>query len=129
MAVEQVLTAKVNLDSVAAGELTYQWYRIKNKEDESSLDEVWDETGGADEDDLEAEDDDDEDDEDDDLLELDSHHKFAVNSGDAGDKDDTVSIEGATLIKNAVQSTYKATKEDIGHRLICCVRAEKYSAI
>lgn len=127
MAVEQVLTAKVNLDSVAAGELTYQWYRIKNKEDESSLDEVWDETGGADEDDLEAEDDDDEDDEDDDLVELDARHKFAANSDDAGDKDDAASIEGATLIKDATQSTYKTTREDIGHRLICCVSAEKYS--
>lgn len=128
MAVEQVLTAKVTLDSVAAGELSYQWYRIKNKEDESSIDEVWDETGGAEEDDLEAEDDDDdEDDEDDDTVELDARHKFAANSDDAGDKDDTASIEGATLIKDATQSTYKATREDIGHRLICCVRAEKYS--
>lgn len=128
MAVEQVLTAKVNLDSVAAGELGYQWYRIKNKEDEASLDEVWDETGGADEDDLEAEDDDDgDDDEDDDLVELDSRHKFAANNEDTGDKDDAVSIDGATLIKGANQSTYKATREDIGHRLICCVSAEKYS--
>lgn len=119
MAVDQVLTAKVNLESVGTGELSYQWYRIKNKEDEATFDEVWDETGGADEDDLEAEDDDD--DEDDDTVELDAVHKLAESD------DDEATIDGATLIKDATQSTYKLTKDDIGYRLICSVSAEKYS--
>ena len=51
VSVDETLTAKPNLDSVDPGELTYQWYRIKNSEDEASFDAVLDETGGAEEDD------------------------------------------------------------------------------
>ncbi len=127
VAVGQTLTAKPNLNSVDAGELSYQWYRITNKEDAASLDAVWDETGGAEEDDLEAEDDgeDEEDEEDeeneDDTYELDRVHKFA-------ESEEEIIIDGdARLIKGADKSTYQVTKEDIGSRLICQVTAKNYS--
>ena len=87
-----------------------------------------DETGGAEEDDLEAdddEDDDEEDDSDDDgTYELDAIHKFAAN---VKEEDDVTTIDGAAAIKGATGLTYKVTKEDIGYRLICQVKAKKYS--
>lgn len=122
MTVGEELVAKPNLQSVAPGELSYQWYRIKNKEDEADLDEIWDETGGAEEDDLEAEDDEEEDqEEDDDTVELSKLQKMA----DSGE--DITTVDSATLIPDATKSTYKLTKADIGYRLICSVTAEKYS--
>lgn len=124
-AVDETLTAKVNLDSVDPGKLSYQWYRIKNSEDAESVDAVWDETGGAEEDDLEAEDEEDEEDEEDDEdeeYELDHFHKLAE-----ADSEDVTTIDGAVQIPGATQSTYKAGKEDIGYRLICSVTAENYS--
>ena len=82
-----------------------------------------DETGGAEEDDLEA--DDEEDDSDDDgTYELDAIHKFAAN---VKEEDDVTTIDGAAAIKGATGLTYKVTKEDIGYRLICQVKAKKYS--
>lgn len=128
MAIDQTVEAKVTLDSAAPGVLTYQWYRITNKDDAEGLDEVWDETGGAEEDDLEAEDDDEEDDaEEDDEYELDSIRKFAVDDAGTDADDITVIDKDAVLIQGATQPTYKITKDDIGHRLICRVEAEKYS--
>lgn len=124
MAVDQILTAKTSLDSVATGKLSYQWYRIKNAEDASSIDEIWDETGGAEEDDLEAEEDeedDEKDDENDDTVEINALSTFQDND------EDITTIDGATIIQNATQETYQVTRDDIGYRLICRVEAEKYS--
>lgn len=126
VAVEETLTAKANLDSVDTGKLSYQWYRIKNSEDTESIDEVLDETGGAEEDDLEAwddeEDEEEDDEEDEEEYELERYHKQSE-----ADSEDVTTIDGATLISGATQSTYKASREDIGYRLICCVTAENYS--
>lgn len=127
-AIDEMLTAKPSLDSVDPGELSYQWYRVKKAEDAESFESVLDETGGAEEDDLEAdddEDDDEEDDSDDDgTYELDAIHKFAAN---VKEDDDVTTIDGAAAIKGATGLTYKVTKEDIGYRLICQVKAKKYS--
>lgn len=127
-AIDETLTAKPSLDSVDPGESSYQWYRVKKAEDAESFESVLDETGGAEEDDLEAdddEDDDEEDDSDDDgTYELDAIHKFAAN---AKEEDDVTTIDGAAAIKGATGLTYKVTKEDIGYRLICQVKAKKYS--
>ena len=127
-AIDETLTAKPSLDSVDPGELSYQWYRVKKAEDAESFESVLDETGGAEEDDLEAdddEDDDEEDDSDDDgTYELDAIHKFAAN---VKEEDDVTTIDGAAAIKGAAGLTYKVTKEDIGYRLICQVKAKKYS--
>ena len=127
-AIDETLTAKPSLDSVDPGELSYQWYRVKKAEDAESFESVLDETGGAEEDDLEAdddEDDDEEDDSDDDgTYELDAIHKFAAN---VKEEDDVTTIDGAAAIKGATGLTYKVTKEDIGYRLICQVKAKKYS--
>lgn len=126
-AIDETLTAKPSLASVDPGELSYQWYRVKKAEDAESFESVLDETGGAEEDDLEAdddEDDDEEDDSDDDgTYELDAIHKFAANVKE----DDVTTIDGAAAIKGATGLTYKVTKEDIGYRLICQVKAKKYS--
>lgn len=130
--VNQILTAKADLDSVSPGELSYQWYRVKNAEDAEAFEEDLDETGGAQEDDLEAEDDDDADEEedddedddgDDDTYELDCVHALATDLGE----DNSVTVDGATLISSATAATYKVTKEDIGYRLICQVKAKNYS--
>lgn len=127
-AIDEMLTAKPSLDSVDPGELSYQWYRVKKAEDAESFESVLDETDGAEEDDLEAdddEDDDEEDDSDDDgTYELDAIHKFAAN---VKEEDDVTTIDGAAAIKGAAGLTYKVTKEDIGYRLICQVKAKKYS--
>lgn len=127
-AIDETLTAKPSLNSVDPGESSYQWYRVKKAEDAESFESVLDETGGAEEDDLEAdddEDDDEEDDSDDDgTYELDAIHKFAAN---AKEEDDVTTIDGAAAIKGATGLTYKVTKEDIGYRLICQVKAKKYS--
>lgn len=127
-AIDEMLTTKPSLDSVDPGELSYQWYRVKKAEDAESFESVLDEIGGAEEDDLEAdddEDDDEEDDSDDDgTYELDAIRKFAAN---VKEEDDVTTIDGAAAIKGATGLTYKVTKEDIGYRLICQVKAKKYS--
>lgn len=127
-AIDETLTAKPSLDSVDPGELSYQWYRVKKAEDAESFESVLDETGGAEEDDLEADDDEDDDEEhdsdDDGTYELDAIHKFAAN---VKEEDDVTTIDGAAAIKGATGLTYKGTKEDIGYRLICQVKAKKYS--
>lgn len=127
-AIDEMLTAKPSLDSVDPGELSYQWYRVKKAEDAESFESVLDETGGAEEDDLKSdddEDDDEEDDSDDDgTYELDAIRKFAAN---VKEEDDVTTIDGAAAIKGAAGLTYKVTKEDIGYRLICQVKAKKYS--
>lgn len=115
-AIDEMLTAKPSLDSVDPGELSYQWYRVKKAEDAESFESVLDETGGAEEDDLEADDDD--------TYELDAIRKFAAN---VKEEDDVTTIDGAAAIKGATGLTYKVTKEDIGYRLICQVKAKKYS--
>lgn len=115
-AIDEMLTAKPSLDSVDPGELSYQWYRVKKAEDAESLESVLDETGGAEEDDLEADDDG--------TYELDAIRKFAAN---VKEEDDVTTIDGAAAIKGATGLTYKVTKEDIGYRLICQVKAKKYS--
>lgn len=127
--VDSTLTAKENLQSKDTGDLSFQWYRINLKGDESALNEVVDETGGEKEDDLEAEDDEDDDDEDDgededdeDEIEIASVHKMAE------DEDDITTIDGAEPIVGATSSTYKVTRADIGSRLIVCVTAENYSS-
>lgn len=113
---DEMLTAKPSLDSVDPGELSYQWYRVKKAEDAESFESVLDETGGAEEDDLEADDDG--------TYELDAIRKFAAN---VKEEDDVTTIDGAAAIKGATGLTYKVTKEDIGYRLICQVKAKKYS--
>lgn len=124
LALDETVEAKVNMDSASPGDISYQWYRIKNKEDDASLDEVWDETGGADADDLEAEiDDEDDDEDDDDTYELEKVRKLAESDAD----DVTVISDGAVAIPGATGPTYKITKDDIGHRLICKVEATNYS--
>lgn len=125
VALDETLTAKENIDSASPGEKSYQWYRIKNKEDDAGLDEVWDETGGADADDLEAEidDEDDDEDDDDDVYELEKVRKLAESDAD----DVTVVGDDAVEIPGATQPTYKITKDDIGYRLICKVEATKCS--
>lgn len=115
-AIDEMLTAKPSLDSVDLGELSYQWYRVKKAEDAESFESVLDETGGAEEDDLEADDDG--------TYELDAIRKFAAN---VKEEDDVTTIDGAAAIKGATGLTYKVTKEDIGYRLICQVKAKKYS--
>lgn len=110
-----------------AAETEYVIYSFMT-DDAESFESVLDETGGAEEDDLEAdddEDDDEEDDSDDDgTYELDAIHKFAAN---VKEDDDVTTIDGAAAIKGAAGLTYKVTKEDIGYRLICQVKAKKYS--
>lgn len=110
-----------------AAETEYVIYSFMT-DDAESFESVLDETGGAEEDDLEAdddEDDDEEDDSDDDgAYELDAIHKFAAN---VKEEDDVTTIDGAAAIKGATGLTYKVTKEDIGYRLICQVKAKKYS--
>lgn len=110
-----------------AAETEYVIYSFMT-DDAESFESVLDETGGAEEDDLEAdddEDDDEEDDSDDDgTYELDAIHKFAAN---VKEEDDVTTIDGAAAIKGATGLTYKMTKEDIGYRLICQVKAKKYS--
>lgn len=115
-AIDEMLTAKPSLDSVDPGELSYQWYRVKKAEDAESFESVLDETSGAEEDDLEADDDG--------TYELDAIRKFAAN---VKEEDDVTTIDGAAAIKGATGLTYKVTKEDIGYRLICQVKAKKYS--
>ena len=115
-AIDEMLTAKPSLDSVDPGELSYQWYRVKKAEDAESFESVLDETGGAEEDDLEADDDG--------TYVLDAIRKFAAN---VIEEDDVTTIDGAAAIKGATGLTYKVTKEDIGYRLICQVKAKKYS--
>ena len=127
--VDSTLTAKENLQSKDTGDLSFQWYRINLKGDESALNEVVDETGGEKEDDLEAEDDEDDDDEDDgededdeDEIEIASVHKMAEDEDEITTiDDDAVPIAGAT------SRTYKVTRADIGSRIIVCVTAENYS--
>ena len=127
MALDQTLTAQVKLDSASPGDLTYQWYRISRKDDQAGLDEEWDETGGAEADDLEAEDDEEDEDEDeDDDYEMNSIHKFA-NAESESDDVTVIDENEAKLIEGATQQTYKITREDIGHRLICQVSAANYS--
>ena len=110
-----------------AAETEYVIYSFMT-DDAESFESVLDETGGAEEDDLEAdddEDDDEEDDSDDDgTYELDAIRKFAAN---VKEEDDVTTIDGAAAIKGATGLTYKVTKEDIGYRLICQVKAKKYS--
>lgn len=110
-----------------AAETEYVIYSFMT-DDAESFESVLDEIGGAEEDDLEAdddEDDDEEDDSDDDgTYELDAIHKFAAN---VKEEDDVTTIDGAAAIKGATGLTYKVTKEDIGYRLICQVKAKKYS--
>lgn len=110
-----------------AAETEYVIYSFMT-DDAESFESVLDETGGAEEDDLEAdddEDDDEEDDSDDDgTYELDAIRKFAAN---VKEEDDVTTIDGAAAIKGAAGLTYKVTKEDIGYRLICQVKAKKYS--
>lgn len=110
-----------------AAETEYVIYSFMT-DDAESFESVLDETGGDEEDDLEAdddEDDDEEDDSDDDgAYELDAIHKFAAN---VKEEDDVTTIDGAAAIKGATGLTYKVTKEDIGYRLICQVKAKKYS--
>lgn len=110
-----------------AAETEYVIYSFMT-DDAESFESVLDEIGGAEEDDLEAdddEDDDEEDDSDDDgTYELDAIRKFAAN---VKEDDDVTTIDGAAAIKGATGLTYKVTKEDIGYRLICQVKAKKYS--
>lgn len=128
MALDETVQANEKIESASPGDLSYQWYRVKNSDDAASLDEAWDETGGADADDLEAEideeDEEDEDDDDgDDTYELDRFRKLAEKETD----DVTVIGVDAIKIEGATSKTYKITKDDIGYRLICEVRATNCS--
>lgn len=124
--VDGVKASNFSFNGLAA-ETEYVIYSFMT-DDAESFESVLDETGGAEEDDLEAdddEDDDEEDDSDDDgTYELDAIHKFAAN---VKEEDDVTTIDGAAAIKGATGLTYKVTKEDIGYRLICQVKAKKYS--
>lgn len=124
-ALDSVLTAVPRLDSVDPGTLSYQWYRIRLEEDGASFGADEDETGaeeepdGEDGPDTEEEPDDEESDgEDEDQGELET---LAAETGQA------VSIDGAEAIPGAAAAAYKVTGEDIGCRLIACVRASNYS--
>ena len=126
MYVDGVKASDFSFNGLAA-ETEYVIYSFMT-DDAESFESVLDETGGAEEDDLEAdddEDDDEEDDSDDDgTYELDAIRKFAAN---VKEEDDVTTIDGAAAIKGAAGLTYKVTKEDIGYRLICQVKAKKYS--
>lgn len=142
VAVDSTLTAAPNLTTVDPGtDVSYQWYRIKLDSDTQALEQVVDETGGAEKDDLEADEDDtedgdedddeddgdndgDEDEEDeDDEVETDSIKKLAE------DREEELSIENATLIEGAVSPTYKVTRSDIGYRLLVTVRTSNSSGM
>ncbi len=132
-AVDSTLTATPQIDSVYPGDLTYQWYRIQVAGDEKERDEIVDETGGAAEDDLEAEDDgedeededsedeDEEDEDEDDLVTLSQTKKLEE------DEEEITTVDGAQQIEGATSATYKVTKKDIGYHLIVSVRAANYS--
>lgn len=139
VAVDSTLTAVPGLTTVDPGnEVSYQWYRIRLDSDSQALEEVVDETGGAEKDDLEAEDDEDdgeeeddddgdddeeEENDDDDEVEADSIKKMAE------DDDEELSIENATPIEGAVSSSYKITRNDIGYRLLVTVRTSNSSGM
>ena len=143
IAVDKTLTVTPDLESVNPGELTYQWYRIELTEDAEAVDEVVDETGGAEEDDLEADYDEEEDSEEEDEEEEEDDEEEETEEEEDGEddtvdlssvrmvndveEDDITTIDGATEIEGATSSTYTITKEDIGCRLIACVTAKKYS--
>jgi len=153
--VGDTLKAEPRLAAANVGKLSYQWYRVKLNEDADAVNEDYDETGGAAEDDLEAdlseddeEDDgdddegDDEEDEDDDVAEWGSARKKSgeihgggyvsvgnsVRKGLVNSDDEITTLDGAELIEGAVSDTYKITGSDIGCRLIACVKAENYSS-
>lgn len=128
--VNSTLKATPSLESVDPGNLSYQWYRIKVAGDDKELDEVVDNTGGAEEDDLEASDT--EDDEDDEEAEEAEEENDSASSAldqaeESGGNDEIDSIDGAELISGADKAEYKVTRADIGYHLIACVRAENYS--
>ncbi|MCH5252360.1 MAG: hypothetical protein J1F22_05245 [Lachnospiraceae bacterium] len=136
--VDSTLTATPQLDSIDPGALTYQWYRVKVAEDAAELDEIYDNTGGADEDDIEASDDDDDDDDDDEDDEDDEDEDdeddddglvtlSRIKTLADDDDDDITTIDDADPIEGATSETYKVTKSDIGYRLIAKVTAENYS--
>lgn len=125
VAVDSTLTAVTDLKTVDPGDVTYQWYRVKVTSDAERLEEAFDETGGAEKDDLEADDEDEEDEdeedeedgededeeEDEDEIEIESIRKLADDATDNND------VESEERIEGAVSRTYKITKEDIGYRL------------
>lgn len=126
------LRAEPRLASTDTGNLSYQWYRVKVSDDADAVDADYDETGGAEEDDLEAdltegdeeeEDDGEDDQEDDDEMEWGATRKGAVLEGD-----EMTDLNGAEPIQGAVSDTYAVTRQDIGFRLIACVKAENYSS-
>lgn len=123
--VDKILTATPVISSYGVGNIKYQWYRIKIDSDMESFETVFDETGGAAEDDLEADvddenEDEDDDDDDDDVIDV---QNFKILTSD--DYED-YSI-GATPIEGATSNTYKITKSDIGCRIVCVVECENYS--
>lgn len=141
--VGNVLRAEPRLTSTNTGNLSYQWYRVKLNEDIDDLNEDYDETGGAEEDDLEADlsedDDEDEDGDDgDDVVEFASARKKVAMADETNrvsarkraeiGEEEITSLDGADLIEGADSDTYKITKSDIGCRLIACVKAENYSS-
>lgn len=119
--VDSTLTATPNLTTVDPGDVTYQWYRVKVDADTEAFESAYDETGGAEKDDLEADDeaedeeeaDEEEEDGDDeeDGIETESLMTLSVDSNE-------ISLESGTPISGATSSTYKITKEDIGYRLV-----------
>lgn len=124
--VGSTLTADARLKSVGVNSLTYQWFRLSLEEDKSSLDEVYDDTDDSDEDEND-EDGNDEDGNDEGGNDTDSgQDETGDEKDDANDKaespawsmkdGDAVPIEGAT------SQTYQITREDIGYRLVVCVR-------
>ncbi len=127
------LKAEPRLTSTEPGKLAYQWYRVKVSDDADAVDADYDETGGAEEDDLEADFSDDEEEEDDegeddDIEEDDEIDWGATRKGAALEEDEIIDLNGAEPIQGAVSDTYVITTKDIGYRLIACVKGENYSS-
>lgn len=131
--VGSTLKADPRLTSTETGSLSYQWYRVKLSDDADAVDADYDETGGAEEDDLEAdlsedEEDEEEDDDGDDTGDDDEIEWGATRKGAALEDGEITDLNGAEPIQGAVSDTYVITRKDIGYRLIACVKAENYSS-
>ncbi len=128
--VGSALKAEPRLTSTETGKLSYQWYRVKVSDDADAVDADYDETGGAEEDDLDADlSEDEEEDEEDDGDDIDDEIEWgAARKGAVLEDEEFTDLNGAVPIQGAVSDTYEITREDIGYRLIACVKAENYSS-
>lgn len=131
--VGSTLTADTHLKSTGVNSLTYQWFRLSLEEDKTSLDEVYDDmdVDDSDEDDGD-EDENDEDRNDEDRNDEDGNEADSGPNGTDDEKDDTnektespawsMKDGDAVPIEGATSRTYQITREDIGYRLVACVK-------